>query len=100
MPLDFKRDHDSGFATTVVRQWNLGGHQVAMVRHTDTNPDRNLPECTYIVCECDHDIEDVVEDGKVVAYMHRRDSHNCAFKKSVHKEVMAESGGILKMMLA
>lgn len=80
---------DESLTYEVLRRWKRGGHEVALIRFTN----RNVPDCTGsdLMCECDFDLEDLVEDGKVVGKVRKSDPYACHPKKAVRKYVMRKA---------
>lgn len=82
--------HEDGVvAYELLKHWSRDGHEVALMRVSNTT----VPEsgAIYLMCECDFDVEDHVIDGKVVGRVHKNDPHKCEAKKLVRDTVMRKA---------
>ncbi len=96
MPINFKLDDDAGCAHDVVRTWEVGGHEVAVIMHGRLD-DPDGRRAATLVCVCDYD---AIPLAGGQGYRLRNDPRKCMAKEVARTALKNEAAVALRLELA
>lgn len=96
MPIDFRMEDEAGCAHDIVRKWDVGGHEVAVILHGRLD-DPDQRRVATLVCACDYDYIELSGDrGRRL----RNDPEKCMGKQLARGQLKNEASAALRNIVA